>query len=203
MADPTIAVAIPVHPRRLTNGKLGRAVASVAAQTLTPAGLAVAVDLDRRGAPHTRQAALDMVDPSYGWIAFLDSDDEFHPDHLAALWACARDTGADYVYSWFDSPCHFDPFPDNFGIPFDPAKPVETTSTILVRADLARQVRFSEPPADWHGLNTAEDRRFTLGCIDAGARIVHLPRRTWTWHNCGDGNTSGLPTKGDAVPRQW
>ncbi len=192
-----ITVAIPAHPARLENGLLSRAVFSVFRQEHSAAGLSIAVDLDKQGAPATRQRALDGV--TTGWTAFLDSDDEFLPQHLRRLAQTAQEQEADYVFSWFQSPCGFDPFPLNFGHPFDPLNPVETTITILVRTELAKEARFTEPPDGWHWLNTGEDRRFTLRCIELGAKIVHLAERTWVWHNEGPHNTSGLPTKGDAV----
>ncbi|WP_428963797.1 glycosyltransferase family 2 protein [Micromonospora fluostatini] len=33
------------------------------------------------------------------WIAFLDDDNEFEPDHLSSLYACARGVGAEAVHS--------------------------------------------------------------------------------------------------------
>lgn len=185
-----ITVAIPAHPARLRNGKLARAVHSVGQQTLPPAALSIAVDLTRAGAPATRQRALDAV--MTPWVAMLDSDDFFDPQHLEHLLRHALDTGADYVYSYF----HGADFLGHFGKVFDPLNPIETTSTILVRTDLAKSVGYQAIPERLE--NTGEDRFFTLGCISLGAKIVHLPERTWTYWMDGF-NSSGLPTKGDAV----
>lgn len=183
-------MAIPAHPARLRSGMLDRALCSVTEQTFLPAAVSVAVDLDRQGAPATRQRALDAV--STPWVAFLDSDDQFLPEHLEVLVQGAYDNAADFVYSWFHGP---DPFPQHFGKPFDPLNPVETTSVILVRTELAKQVGFAKIPERLH--NTGEDFRMTMGCVALGAKIVHVPRRTWIW-NVGSHNTSGLPDKGDA-----
>lgn len=195
VTGPQVTVVIPYHPARVKNGMLKRAVASVNAQTI-PHLLITAEDTDRQGAAATRQRGLDQV--ATEWTAFLDSDDEMDPTHLAQLLACAETTGADYVYPWFRVKGGTDPFPMFFGKPFDPASPNSTTITILVRTELAQQVGFTRDPATQA---SGEDFLFTKGCVAAGAHIVHLPRRSWTWHHHGGGNTSGLPTRGDARRR--
>lgn len=227
----TIEVIIPVHPARLDNGMYRRALESVSRQTFLPKSVSVALDDDGDGAAATRQLALDEADAD--WVAFLDSDDEMMPGHLEALARCAVATGADFVYSWFcivdEDGCRrplLDPFPGVFGRPFDPARPVQTTVTTLVRRELAQAVGFvgegralpgtgSRAGSTWEGPIGAmaqtldvlptptghpagEDWRFTLGCIAAGAKIVHHPEVTWLWHHHGL-NTSGQPDRGDAV----
>lgn len=185
-----ITVVIPTHPAR-SNGLLQRALTSVLAQTWRPAGFVVAMDNLREGAPATRQRALDSVNTP--WVAFLDSDDAFDPDHLESLGECANRTGADYVFSYWHTA------PDvlgHFGKVFDPQHPTETTITVLVRTELAKKVGFKALPDRFE--NTGEDFRLVLGCLDLGAKVVHLPKRTWLWAHHG-GNTSGMPTKGDAV----
>ena len=190
----TITVVIPSLERRAA--MLRRALASVSAQQLQPADVVVKIDHARDGAPATRQRGLDAVRTP--WVAFLDDDDEFKPEHLAALSACAQETGADYVFSWFDVIGGVDPWPERFGRPWNPAEPILTTITVLVRADLARDVGgFIDPDADLRdpGREIAdEDWLFVRRVNDAGGRIHHLPRKTWRWYHHGD-NTSGLPTR--------
>ncbi len=141
------------------------------------------------------------------WTAFCDSDDLFLPKHLQWLMHHAQETGADFVYSWFkimyadgtileDDPI----FPvGHYLNEFDPDNPIETTVTTLVRTELAQSVGFTPMPGRIEaGHNSGEDRSFTLGCLAAGAKIVHLRRKSWLWRHHGQ-NTSGLPTKGDAV----
>lgn len=169
-----------------------RAMNSVVMQTLPAAAVAVAADIHREGAAKTRQRALMTVQTP--WVAFLDSDDMFKTNHLERLMGHAQETGADFVFSWFDVLGGWDPFPDNFAPPFDPANPVETTVTTLVRTGIAQKVGFHA--LDRGEINSGEDRFFTLGCIEAGAYISHLKERTWYWSHHG-GNTSGLPGKGD------
>jgi glycosyltransferase involved in cell wall biosynthesis len=178
------------------------AMESVAAQTHPAAAVSVAVDVDRQGAAPTRQRALEAVQTP--WVAFLDSDDLFLPRHLELLSKHAQDTAADFVYSWFqvltkDGRVIDDPiFPiTHYLNPFDPDDPIETTITTLVRTELAQQVGFVALDRG-HDVNSGEDRRFTLECMKAGASISHLVRRTWLYRHHGQ-NTSGLPTKGDAI----
>lgn len=165
---------------------LERAAASVRAQTV-PVRHVMAEDIHSKGAAVTRAHGLALVETE--WTAFLDSDDVMDPDHVESLLRCAQETGADYVYPWFRVEGGADPFPMFFGKPWDDAAPHSTTITILVRTDLAKRVQFRA--VDW------EDWDFTLRCVDAGAKIVHLPRRTWTWTHHGS-NTSGRPGRGDA-----
>lgn len=187
MTEPVVTVVVPYHPARACNGMLARAVASVQRQTL-PHELITVEDTRREGAAATRQRGLDQVTTE--WTAFLDSDDEMDPTHLAQLLACAEQTGADYVYPWFRVCGGSDPFPMFFGKPWDNLHPHSTTITILVRTELAQRVGF-------HGVG--EDFAFTKGCVVAGAKIVHHPARTWTWWHHSR-NSSGIPGRGDARP---
>lgn len=199
----SIGVIIPSIPSR--RQLLLRALRSVGQQTLLAGDLSVAVDVDRQGAPITRQRAFDAISSGIDWIAPLDDDDEFLPIHLEALYAHAMETGADYVYSWFElvgpkgSYGDYDPvFPEtHFTNPFDPTNPIETTITILIRRELLKEVGYQQlhrPQAYAEGASTGEDRNLTLRCIDAGAKISHLVQRTWRWYHHGQ-NTSGRPDR--------
>lgn len=214
--SPTVAVVIPAHPARASNGLLRQAVESVWAQTLLPDELIVEIDNNRTGAPATRQRALSKV--TTDWVAFLDSDDMLLPRHLELCLRHAAEEDADFVYPWFkilqqhadgrerliewDGTKGDGVFPPtHFAAEFDPDNPIETTITVLVRTELAKQVGFQA--LDRGQVNTGEDRYFTMGCLAAGARIRHLRRFTWVWRHhwiAEDvmGNTSGHATKGDA-----
>jgi glycosyltransferase involved in cell wall biosynthesis len=191
---PAVAVVTPFHEQRRANGMLERAAASVRAQTV-PVEHILAEDIHHMGAAITRAHGLALVETE--WTAFLDSDDEMDCDHIEQLLACAEQTQADYVYPWFRVVGGSDPFPMFYGRPFNPAAPNSTTITILVRTELAKQINFARDPAVQV---SGEDFQFTLGCIAAGAKIVHHPARTWTWFH-GAHNSSGLPTRGDARRR--
>lgn len=188
-----ITVAIPAHPGRAHNGLLARALSSIDRQILLPDAVSVTMDNGREGAPDTRQRALESV--ATEWVAFLDSDDEMLPQHLERLMACAYETNADYVFSYFVRSQGGDPL-GHFGKVFDPVNPHQTTITTLCRTSLAQEARFeSDDPSNPN--RSGEDWRFTLRCIDLGARIVHLPEETWIWHR-HQGNTSGLVGRGDS-----
>lgn len=212
MARPTISVIIPAHPARARNGLLQQAVASVWAQTLPPDAVHIAMDNDREGPAVTRQRALMAATTDY--VAFLDSDDLFLPRHLELLLKHIEATGASMCYSWFKVLQHFadgttnilehDPvFPvTHYLNEFDPDDPIETTITTMVRTDLAQKVGFRE--LERGEKNSGEDRYFTMACVEAGATIRHLRRKTWLWRHWQlpdgtPGNTSGRPTKGDAA----
>lgn len=187
---PDITVVTPTIPPR--RALLLRALSSVMAQTLPARALSVAVDTEHAGAAITRHRALQSAQT--GWVAFLDDDDEFMPTHLHALWSHARDTDADYVYSWFEVLGGADPFPtSHFTQPFNPADPIQTTITVLVKTELAKDVGFVEFTDDGKvidGQRWGEDYDFTLRCLRAGANIQHLVARTWYWHH-DSSNTSG------------
>jgi hypothetical protein len=181
---PGVTVAIPAIPTRLES-YLQLAIRSVLTQTYPVAGISLAIDTGRHGAWHTRQRALDGVTTE--WVAYLDDDDEMYPQHIEHLVDCALETDADYVFSYWD----LSRTPDllgHFGRPFNSAEPHHTTMTILVRTELSRSVGFT-PRLPEHQAG-GEDWRHELGCVAAGAKIVHLPEQTWYWRHHG-ANTSG------------
>lgn len=188
-----ITVVISAHPPRLKHD-LRIAFASVCRQTLQPYAVIVANDVDREGAAATKNRAL--ADVGTEWVAVLDSDDIFLPEHLEKLAAAQQATGADVVYPWpkIDGATGAsDPRPDMFGKPFDPDElrrgPFIPT-TVLMRTDLARKVGgFQCRPGEiW------DDHGLFMALLDAGARFHHLPERTWIWTIRGQ-NTSGQPDR--------
>lgn len=193
MTGEEITVVIPTIYGR--EADLRRAVMSVQQQTYKNHRIIVALDDEGAGAAATRQRALEQVETP--WVAFLDDDDWFAPIHLERMMAHALETGADFVYSWFQTvPPGLDPFPHtHFTRDFDPLDPIETTITTLVRTGLAKQVGFK--PLERGENNGGEDRYFTLGCLELGAHISHLKERTWYWNMHGK-NTSGLAVKAQA-----
>lgn len=216
MSRQTISAIIPAHPTRMRNGMYDRAIRSTCYQTLPPDAIHTAIDLEGQGAPPTRDRALRAA--TTDWVAFLDSDDMWLQQHLEHLLRHAQETGADFVYSWYELLTNDgtpqgklwgdkDPIfpPGHFLNPFDPENIIETTITVLVRNDLAQEIGFK--PADESGgtnpgANSGEDRRFTREAVRLGANIQHLVERTWIWHHHGQ-NTSGIFGRGDSnLPSQ-
>lgn len=172
-----ITVVIPTIAGRET--LLERALASVEAQSI-PCQVVVELDSNRPGPAATRNRALAKVDTE--WVAFLDDDDEFLPNHLRACLRHAVLAGADVVYPYFDidGVDHI----GCFGLPFDPTLlrrrnfiPV----TVLVRTELVRSVGGFVDHPDEYG-QPCEDWGLWLRLLDAGACFSHLPQRTWLWH---------------------
>lgn len=187
--DVTVATAT-IPPRVGPGGLLEQAFNSVRAQTQPPiGGISCSLDVDRNGAAVTRQRALDGVRTT--WVAFLDDDDYFYPNHLETLMNLAIDTGADYVYSWFDGN---NPFPMHRGRQFNREEPHHTTMTVMVRTALAREAGFLLPNGPLHQDWMGEDWMFTLRCADAGAIFAGTGDVTWHYRLHGN-NTSGLPTR--------
>lgn len=188
---PGVTVCIASHPAR-TQTWLAAAITSVLKQTRQPEAIVVVNDTGQRGAGWTRRTILESVTTE--WIAWLDSDDEWYPNHLERCLGYAQETGAIFVYPWFDGG---DPL-GHFGIPFNPCTPHHTTMGHLVRTDIALRVGFydSQP-----GPYSNEDWLFIVGVSEIacreGLKMVHLPERTWYYRQNGQ-NTSGKPGQGDA-----
>lgn len=189
---PGVTVCIPAHAARYRNGMLNRALASVAAQTQIPERVLVQYDAEGKGAGWTRRTLLGLVDTE--WIAWLDSDDEWFPEHLEKLMAVATATESVFVYSWFQGG---DPL-GHFGLPFNPCTPHHTTMGVLVRTDIAKEVGFPDNEA---GRFANEDWAFITGvaklACERGLKMTHLAERTWHYHQQGQ-NSSGQPGQGDA-----
>lgn len=96
-----VTVVIPTLPERAK--WLERAVGSVDRQSAPPKEVIVHIDEDRAGAHVARNAALKQVTTE--WVAFLDDDDMFHPDHLETLVTGANRSGADLI-STYAKPGH-------------------------------------------------------------------------------------------------
>jgi glycosyltransferase involved in cell wall biosynthesis len=197
-----VTMVMPIHPARWRT-TARRALRSVLAQSEPVAAMSIATDTERAGAGPTRDRAMAAVKTE--WIAFLDSDDEWHIDHVKRLVAHAAETGADVVYPACrvvhtelgvlprDHP-GFEEW-GRPGKPFD-AELLRRKSylpvTSLVRTSLAQKSSFV-PPGGSH----YDDWGFYLGLLDLGATFVHLPWISWTWMH-GPQNTSGRPDRGDA-----
>jgi hypothetical protein len=189
---PGITVLIATHPARQTSGLINRALISVTSQTMQPSAILVCNDLDKQGSGPNRRRLLSLVDTE--WIAWLDSDDEWLPEHLEKLYRVAVETDSIYVFSWMHGN---DPL-GHFGLPFNPCSAHHTTMNVLVRTDIAREVGFQD---NQEGRHANEDWGFITGvaalACERGLKMTHLAERTWHYH-AGPYNSSGQPGQGDA-----
>lgn len=200
-----ITVVITHIPPRIHS--LNRALKSIERQTLQPERIIIQVDENGEGAAHTRNKGLQKVPTSSEWVAFLDDDDYFGKDHLHRCWTMAQAERADYVYPWFTiAGPSVDPFQhlDWYMKPWNNERPHQTTIVTMVRRELAQSVGFRPvvgilgpdgnevPRSTEEGYTFGEDYQFTLECLAKGAKIVHIPLRTWYWVVTGH-NTSGKP----------
>jgi glycosyltransferase involved in cell wall biosynthesis len=182
-----VTVLIPTIPGRYE--LLNRAVRSVQAQTHPPARILLQLDEHREGAAATRNKALDQVDTD--WVAFLDDDDELHPDHLKLCARAALLNHADVVYPGYD--CDDDPV-NCFGLPFNGELLRQRNFipvTTLCRTQAVLDAGGFQPHPDEHG-DPCEDWGLWLAMLEHGARFLHLPVRTWRWN---PGGTRGRPDR--------
>lgn len=178
---------------------LDRALMSVANQTLQPGRVIVQMDTVGVGAPANRDAGLSRVSSKY--VAFLDDDDYLYPQHIQRLYETAVREDADLVYSWFDVIGGSDPFPENFGKPWDPENPRQVTVTTLGKTQAYVDAGgytcldgMSDEELEEYGQGNTigEDFRLVCNINAAGKKIVHHPEKTWAYVHWG-GNTSGRP----------
>lgn len=193
-----LTVVITTIPTRRV--RLKKALESVEAQTLRPFEIIVQTDTEGMGAPYNRDTGLLKVRTKY--VAFLDDDDYFYRDHLETLYGAIKEQDADIVYSWFDVEGGTDPFPQNFGKPWDNENPVQTTVTTLCKTQVVRDaggfsntygLNEEELSSLAQGNTVGEDFRMVMSALQNGAKIYHVPKRTWAYVHWR-GNTSGRPT---------
>lgn len=214
----TVAVCVPTIPNR--RDQLDRALLSVDRQSITSdvtLTANVVVDDDGDGAAVTRNRAWRLTDENIDWIAFLDDDDEFRPNHIQACLNHARDNDADLVYPWFNIHNHGggdisqnDPlrvpvgnhYVSPYGVTFNDALKHELMTrnnfipiTVLVKRSYLDKVGgFPIPGTDEWSEDCCEDWGLWRRLLSADATFSHLPRRTWVWNWHGK-NTSGKPWK--------
>lgn len=206
--EPRCTVLIPTVPIR--KRLLASAIRSVDRQE-EPVELVVQEDTDFTGgyrlggAAITRNRGLERVETE--WVTFLDDDDKLYPHHVSHCLAKADETGADLVYPWFDGPNSkgilFAPknggkvTPEGleFGeeqkacllrdAEWDMGRDIWNfvPVTVMVRTAMVKQVGgFPVPGSDeWQHPN-CEDHGLWIRLLEAGAKFVHLPERTWRYN---------------------
>jgi glycosyltransferase involved in cell wall biosynthesis len=193
-----VTVCTPTIPPR-TN-LLGRAIESVHTQTVRPAAHIVSVDHNRNGGAATLDSAIHAADTE--WVATLDDDDEWLPNHLETLWALVQESNfkADlafthFMYSSSGDGGHLERFR---GVPFDVNNPRQITNVFMVRKSLWQQVGgFSggfDPDSfvvDSENNRIGYDFNFVKKCSAAQATFVNSDLVTWIYH-VGHGSTLGM-----------
>lgn len=164
-----ITVITPSLPERAS--ERSASIASVIAQSVTPADHLVLIDYQRLGGWRPMNVLANAVQTE--WTQILTDDDMLLPQHFEKLWPLCND--ADVVYSpallLGNSPW------EGYDEPFDAAK-LRTKSIVshnaLVRTELIRKVGGwkQESGYDW---------TFWVRCLDAGARFARLPETTWIY----------------------
>lgn len=169
---------------------LQRAINSVRAQTLPPKIHLIKRDTYKQGGAEVLQQLLDEVTTKY--VAVLDDDDEFYPNHLELCRAKIEETGADLVYPGFKyhSLGNMGHLEKHFGEPWSNDNVHQTTITTLAKTDTIREVGGytkdydSESfELDGTGNRIGYDFRLIQRLVAANKYIVHLPERTWCYHD--------------------
>jgi hypothetical protein len=153
------------------SGLLARAVDSVTRQTVKPDHHLIAVDYLRTGGARVYNLLASAVDSE--WIALLPDDDVLYPQHLETLLDASP--GADVVYSYCDV-SGSEPR-EQYNRPFDPdllRRSSVVSHVALVRTQLVLDI------GGWDA-GQGYDWRFWVKALDAGARFVSVPERTWLY----------------------
>jgi glycosyl transferase family 2 len=196
----SITVLTPSLPGR--SELLAEAMASVQAQSTTPTSHVVGIDYDRIGIGRMLNQLVSSAEAD--WLARLDDDDLFMPNHLEVLAAQVRD--ADVIYSW----CEVKPRARDGVVPPVPAvlgpagwipnqefdahllrKRNYIPATTLIRKSLWEEIGGWTLPGWGVGDSPrkpefAEDWDFWLRALDAGARFLCIPEVTWTYRYHGE-----------------
>ncbi len=192
-----VTVVIPTIKGR--EHLLKRALASVEGQQVTPAAVEVHTDYHRRGAHFARNEAIKNVKTD--WIAFLDDDDEFLPNHVKVLVRGANRSHADLIFSYAEFVGGRDPLacvqhgrlvPEPINVPFGIEQEYWLRKhgnfipvTYLVRTAAVRAVGGFPAPysfdAAWS--RDCEDFGLILRLLDAGYTFHHVTGvRSWRYH---------------------
>ena len=173
-----IAVITPSIPSRFS--LLRECIESVKAQT-RPADLhIVEVDADKVGPCKLRNKMVSELPSEIDWVAFLDDDDLFLPQHLEKLSAVSK--SADVVYS----SCQ--PGIATVILPFD--REALRHGNYIAVTSLVRRSMF-EQVGGFPNLPRYEDWKLWQSIDAAGGRFVFVPEQTWTYRIQQNGRNLG------------
>ena len=165
----SVTVVTPTLPER--EDFLLRSVASVRLQTLRPQAHLIGTDYARRGGAAMKNDLCFAAESK--WIALLDDDDYFYPDHLASLVDAAEANGSDVAYSWADVGGANPWF--GYNQPFS-AQALRQTSVVSHNA-LIRTELFVE--LGGFKLVKGYDWLLWVDALAAGAKFTCVERPTW------------------------
>lgn len=150
---------------------LHRAVTSVRVQTLRPQAHLIGTDYHRRGGATMKNDLCFAAESK--WIALLDDDDYFYPDHLASLVEAAEANSADVAYSWCDV-SGANPWL-GYNQPFS-AEALRQTSVVshnaLIRTDLFVELGGFKQVKGYDWL-------LWVAALQTGAKFTCVERPTW------------------------
>jgi glycosyltransferase involved in cell wall biosynthesis len=209
MDEASVSVVIPTFNR---GHLIGRAIESALGQTRAPAEVIVVDDgsaddtgrvvagysapalkyvrLDRNGGgAAARNAGIRVASGDY--VAFLDSDDEWHPDHLRGLVDVARHRSGDFVVSSSALRLGRNPrvlpgreYPEGRGLAerlhfVITAELAFQTSTLLMPRRTALRYLFDPR------LRRYQDWDLVFRLIEGGAAMILLPEASITYNQAG------------------
>jgi glycosyltransferase involved in cell wall biosynthesis len=196
-ADITVCTA--TIPQR--SDLLQRAIDSVKNQTLAPQKHLVQLDIDKSGHAAVLDLIIKQADTTY--IAILDDDDEFLPNHLEVLYAAIQEHEADLVYPHFryqtlGNGGHLE---QHFGQPWSNQNVHQVPITWLCRRDafwecggFSRDYDPNSYETDAQGNRIGHDFKFIQRMAAADKKIVHVPQVTWVYHD-DRVSTLGMPSR--------
>ena len=195
MSISVIIASIP--PRREL---LQRCLSSVINQTLQPDKIMVNIDNARLGAPASRDNLIRSCGTDY--VAILDDDDQFLPNHLEVLYNHIISEDADLAYpSWvneYGHGMHLDHFMgqpwDNNNVHQVPITWMAKTSSVLEVGGFSANFDTLNDTMDEHGHRIGEDFAMIKKLVNAGKKITHINEVTWVWNSNGP-NTQGRPDR--------
>jgi glycosyltransferase involved in cell wall biosynthesis len=135
-----------------------------------------------QGLPATRNAGIALAKAE--WIALLDADDLWKPEHLENLWSCAQKTQADIIHSaslLFDSATggeiQIRAPNEEMLADFQPSmfrgEYIVQPSSVLMRQALWQKVSGFDP-----SFRYVEDREMWIRCIRAGGTFAYNGKTT-------------------------
>jgi glycosyltransferase involved in cell wall biosynthesis len=176
-------VITPSRPDRTP--LLAEAYASVEAQTIACTHL-IGIDHAGEGPALIRNAA--MRHSPHPVVAFLDDDDLMDPDHLEVLTMALVEHEADLVFSWYRKQGST-PETERIHVWDDYAYGVMLGGRNLIPVTVVARREAILDAGGFDPDDRYEDYALWMRMLAQEARIVVVPRETWTYRMLGDNRT--------------